>query len=625
MGGIGAMASLNLNHLYKVYPNGKKAVNDFTMDIEDKEFIVFVGPSGCGKSTTLRMIAGLEEISAGELKIGGTVVNDVDPRHRDVAMVFQNYALYPHMTVYNNIAFPLKMAGMPKAKIKEKVTEAAQILGLTEYLNIKPGEMSGGQRQRVALGRALVREPKVMLLDEPLSNLDAKLRTQMRSEITKLHKRIQTTFIYVTHDQAEAMTMGDRIVVMCDGYIQQIDTPTNLYRYPVNKFVAGFIGTPPMNFFTVTLDKNEDNVTVNFPEGKSVMTDYALISRLSKEYFDGRKVTFGVRPEDISVSTGAENAIECAVVSTEILGSETLLYCDVNCQREHYDASETSFIIKASAGTSVKEGDILYVKPDFSRSLFFDIETDICVTPMVPAADSIKVTVCDGELRLGENSVELPVEIDLPDGEYIASFPTDAFLKGGKYSGTAAFAGSTKDGKSLIRMRSGEEEFWLVSDEEIDGETSFTPDYKKFTFAKDGEVVKKCLDTGNVLEGRFIKKKRKQKNQLGLKFDIVFTCGDTQFICPPSVVKRILSVSDRKYTGVDIQLRYSYADVTEGSALTAVPERILDYGNEKFALCDIQGRQAVLPAKGIKDGRISYDIDLEKVAFYEKEADIRLA
>ena len=242
------MASLSLKHISKVYPNGAKAVNDFNMEIDDKEFIVFVGPSGCGKSTTLRMIAGLEDITAGELRIGDRVVNDMEPKDRDIAMVFQNYALYPHMTVYDNIAFGLMMQKVPKDVIHERVLRAAEILGITEYLGRKPKEMSGGQRQRVSLGRAIVREPKVMLLDEPLSNLDAKLRTQMRTEISKLHKQLNTTFIYVTHDQVEAMTMGTRIVVMKNGFVQQIDTPKNLYKYPANKFVAGFIHTQPLYF-----------------------------------------------------------------------------------------------------------------------------------------------------------------------------------------------------------------------------------------------------------------------------------------------------------------------------------------------------------------------------------------
>ena len=258
------MAGLRLEHIYKVYPNGTKAVSDFTMDIKDKEFIVFVGPSGCGKSTTLRMIAGLEEISAGELYIDNHIVNDVEPKDRDIAMVFQNYALYPHMTVYENIAFGLKLRHVPNEEIHKKVLWAAQVLDLTEYLDRKPRAMSGGQRQRVALGRAIIRNPKVMLLDEPLSNLDAKLRAQMRSEIAKLHEDLQTTFIYVTHDQVEAMTLGTRVVVMKLGQIMQVDTPKNLYDYPENLFVAGFIGTPQMNFFKAYLSRNGETDKIKF-------------------------------------------------------------------------------------------------------------------------------------------------------------------------------------------------------------------------------------------------------------------------------------------------------------------------------------------------------------------------
>ncbi len=290
------MADVKLNHIYKVYPNGTKAVNDFTMDIKDKEFIVFVGPSGCGKSTTLRMIAGLEEITAGELYIGDTLVNDVEPKDRDIAMVFQNYALYPHMTVYENMAFGLKLRKLPKAVIDQKVREAAQTLDITEYLDKKPKEMSGGQRQRVALGRAIVREPKVFLLDEPLSNLDAKLRTAMRSEISALHHRLQTTFIYVTHDQVEAMTMGTRIVVMKDGFVQQIDTPTNLYKYPQNVFVAGFIGTPQMNFINAEINVEGDDISF-------VATDAPLRIALPKDFF--------AKAKQADVSHGKKSCLDC--------------------------------------------------------------------------------------------------------------------------------------------------------------------------------------------------------------------------------------------------------------------------------------------------------------------------
>ena len=267
------MADITFKHVKKVYDKGNVVVPDLNLEIKDKEFIVLVGPSGCGKSTTLRMIAGLEEVSDGELYIGDRLVNNVAPKDRDIAMVFQSYALYPHMTVYKNMAFALELRKTPKDEIDKKVHEAAKILGLEEYLDRKPKALSGGQRQRVALGRAMVRNPSVFLLDEPLSNLDAKLRTEMRSQIAALHKRLQTTFVYVTHDQTEAMTMGDRIVVMKDGIIQQVDTPQALYNYPCNKFVAGFIGSPQMNFLNAKVEKNGDNYALAFGEYRIPVTE----------------------------------------------------------------------------------------------------------------------------------------------------------------------------------------------------------------------------------------------------------------------------------------------------------------------------------------------------------------
>jgi multiple sugar transport system ATP-binding protein len=331
------MASVTLKEVYKKYPGGVIAVSDFNMEIKDKEFIILVGPSGCGKSTTLRMIAGLEDISEGELYIGDRLVNDVAPKDRDIAMVFQNYALYPHMTVFENMAFGLKIRRVPKAEITRKVEEAARILDITHLLDRKPKALSGGQRQRVALGRAIVREPQVFLLDEPLSNLDAKLRAQMRTEIAKLHTKLGTTFIYVTHDQTEAMTMGDRICVMKDGYIQQIDSPTNLYNNPVNQFVAGFIGSPQMNFIDAVLRKVDGKYVVEFgvdnkfsveiPEGKA---DDTVLSG----YVD-QEVVMGIRPEaihdeEIFLSNAKTGLINCMVEVTELMGAETYLY--LNCE-----------------------------------------------------------------------------------------------------------------------------------------------------------------------------------------------------------------------------------------------------------------------------------------------------
>ncbi len=332
------MASVSLKNIYKKYPGGVVAVSDFNMEIKDKEFIILVGPSGCGKSTTLRMIAGLEDISEGELFIGDKLVNDVAPKDRDIAMVFQNYALYPHMTVFENMAFGLKLRKVPKAEIARKVEEAARILDISHLLDRKPKALSGGQRQRVALGRAIVREPQVFLLDEPLSNLDAKLRAQMRTEISKLHAKLGTTFIYVTHDQTEAMTMGDRICVMKDGYIQQIDSPTNLYNFPVNQFVAGFIGSPQMNFIDSMLRKVDDKYIVEFgstekkftveiPEGKA---DETILSNLVDQ-----EIVLGIRPEcihdeDMFLSNAKTGVIDCMVEVTEIMGAETFLY--LNCE-----------------------------------------------------------------------------------------------------------------------------------------------------------------------------------------------------------------------------------------------------------------------------------------------------
>ena len=367
------MASLTLKNIYKVYAGGVTAVSDFNLDIEDKEFIVLVGPSGCGKSTTLRMVAGLEEITDGELYIGDKLVNDVAPKDRDIAMVFQNYALYPHMTVYDNMAFGLKLRKTPKQEIDRRVKEAAKILDIEHLLTRKPKALSGGQRQRVALGRAIVREPKVFLMDEPLSNLDAKLRVQMRTEITKLHQRLQTTFIYVTHDQTEAMTMGSRIVVMKDGFIQQVDTPQNLYDYPTNLFVAGFIGTPQMNFFTVTLEKRGTDVYAVFGENAIKIPKGKLQKFVSDSYI-GKEVYMGVRPENIHDEEGFINAspdskIKVSVEIVELMGSETYLYLKTS-------GKEGNIIARVDPRSTARSGNTIEVAFDVNRLHFFDKDTE---------------------------------------------------------------------------------------------------------------------------------------------------------------------------------------------------------------------------------------------------------
>ncbi|MCL2853215.1 MAG: sn-glycerol-3-phosphate ABC transporter ATP-binding protein UgpC [Defluviitaleaceae bacterium] len=368
------MAGISLKNIFKVYPGNVTAVHDFSLEIEDKEFIILVGPSGCGKSTTLRMVAGLEDITDGELYIGDRLVNEVAPKDRDIAMVFQNYALYPHMTVYNNMAFGLKLRKEPKEVIRQKVHAAAKILDIEHLLERKPKALSGGQRQRVALGRAMVRNPAVFLLDEPLSNLDAKLRTSMRSEISKLHKKLQTTFIYVTHDQIEAMTMGDRIVVMKDGFIQQVDTPQNLYNNPVNLFVAGFIGTPQMNFLNTTVHKTGDKYFARFGETMiPILPERASSDNIAK-YID-KEITVGIRPEHLHVEKagmepGEYISIDVNIDIAELMGAEIYIYG--NC-------SDTNLIAKVLPKDSPQAGTVAKLAISCADVHLFDSETGMVI------------------------------------------------------------------------------------------------------------------------------------------------------------------------------------------------------------------------------------------------------
>ncbi|WP_453990657.1 ABC transporter ATP-binding protein [Bacillus nitroreducens] len=361
------MAELVLDHIYKVYDNKVTAVEDFNLHIKDKEFIVFVGPSGCGKSTTLRMIAGLEEISDGDFYIDNKRVNDVAPKDRDIAMVFQNYALYPHMSVYDNMAFGLKLRKFPKDEIDRRVKDAAKILGLEEYLDRKPKALSGGQRQRVALGRAIVRDAKVFLMDEPLSNLDAKLRVQMRAEISKLHQRLQTTTIYVTHDQTEAMTMATRLVVMKDGIIQQVGAPKEVYDNPENVFVAGFIGSPAMNFFPGKLKDGVftiADVNIAVPEGKMKV--------LREQGYVNKDVILGIRPEDIHdepvfIESSQGSKINARIEVSELTGAETMLYSQLG---------GTDFVSRVDSRTQAQPGETIELAFDMNKCHFFDADTE---------------------------------------------------------------------------------------------------------------------------------------------------------------------------------------------------------------------------------------------------------
>ena len=369
------MGNMSFKNINKIYPNGFHAVKDFNLEVQDKEFIIFVGPSGCGKTTTLRMVAGLEEISSGELSIDGRVVNDVEPKDRDIAMVFQNYALYPHMTVYDNMAFGLKLRKVPKKEIDKMVREAAKILDLEPLLDRKPKALSGGQRQRVAMGRAIVRNPRVFLMDEPLSNLDAKLRGQMRIELAKLHERLGATIIYVTHDQVEAMTLGTRIVVMNAGVVQQVDTPQALYETPANLFVAGFIGAPQMNFLDAVCEVQGEKVVLDLGESKITLGGEKA-KKIIEGGYDGKTVVMGIRPENVSddaedIAAHPDTVIESTVRVYELLGAEVYLF---------FDYAGTNFTARVKPGTTARTGDHIKIALEASKIHVFDKETEMAIT-----------------------------------------------------------------------------------------------------------------------------------------------------------------------------------------------------------------------------------------------------
>ncbi len=769
------MASLHLKNIYKVYPNGTKAVNDFSMDIEDKEFVVFVGPSGCGKSTVLRMIAGLEEITAGELKIDEAVVNDVDCKDRDTAMVFQNYALYPHMTVADNMAFPLKMAKLTKeqkaalksridgrfppirsaksfrkiakkeyllkmhkkadalsqaeldaialrgeelysqyseakaknaetrklyrvnkkivltkedkaeiskdlkevfprsfknfilkplhlltlrheyivglreekhlqrpisllhnlfrpiyaARVKReemymRVVEIADILGLKEYLGVKPGDMSGGQRQRVALGRAMVRDPKVFLLDEPLSNLDAKLRTQMRSEITKLHNRLQTTFIYVTHDQVEAMTMGDRIVVMKKGTVQQIDTPIDLYTYPKNLFVAGFIGTPSMNFFDAVVELDGKEASVTFAGGKRLNFSAEYLKKFERKYL-GKKVTFGVRPEDVFLTEGG---IECVVLGVEMLGSETLLYCDFDTQNKaNYESGTYPFILKTAGVCPHRSGDIIRVNIDFANAHYFDAETEVSVMDRLVRYNDLPVTIEGGKLFLGGVGADLPPALQGLEGAFDALFPATAVQSGDAYPARVLESEQLKEG-TLTRIEVGSQRLYALGEGGIEGGIKL--DWHTLSISRDGEVVRPALETQNALAVKLRKRKLSKEERKALPpeerrdMDIFVECGDVSMRCPFNVLKRLLGASDRKLFGVDLELHFGEDALLPGDTFKANILERYDFGEKKYARAECLGAKIVLPYEG-EGETVSFDIDLNTAGVYDAAHGIKFA
>ena len=614
------MASLSLKHVYKVYPNGAKAVNDFNMQIDDKEFIVFVGPSGCGKSTTLRMIAGLEEITAGELKIGDVVVNDVEPKDRDIAMVFQNYALYPHMTIYENIAFSLQLRKIPdvkrdangqpvldkegnpikimrkytKQELSAKVHEAATILGITEYLGRKPKEMSGGQRQRVALGRAIVREPKVMLLDEPLSNLDAKLRTQMRSEIVKLHKKLNTTFIYVTHDQVEAMTMGTRIVVMKDGYIKQIDTPKNLYKYPNNKFVAGFIGTPQMNFFDGTLTKEGDNVNVAFSNANTAITvPYAVLRKATPDYLDGSKpVCIGFRAEDVTLDaeTVAKSTakIKVKISHWEELGTETLVYGDINLNADGFAESPTRIIIKATGFQEFQPDTICEAAINVEALHLFDAQTEENVMPRIPVQNFVDCEVKGGQMSFLGNTIQLPPAIKCDDGNGQLLIPPNAINFEGKIK-AKVLACENINGQILVTLNVNGGILYALAQSELEGNVNIGLDCKKLII-KVGNTAITPMPQVNGMRGTFAKEKVVEVVN-GKKVKTTRYClvvADTKLHAPAVAPKIIAAMDGRSAYNSTFRYEWSPYDISIAeNGIKAQVSEVLNYGDEMFVKCAV--------------------------------------
>ncbi len=633
------MSKLKLNHIYKVYSNGVKAVNDFSMEIEDKEFIVFVGPSGCGKSTTLRMIAGIEEITAGELYIGDEYMNYVAPKNRDIAMVFQNYALYPHMTVYDNMAFGLKLRHLSKEEIDRRIKEAANILGITEYLDRKPNAMSGGQRQRVALGRAIVREPKVFLLDEPLSNLDAKLRTAMRAEISKLHRRLQTTFIYVTHDQTEAMTMGTRIVVMKDGYIQQIDTPSNLYRYPCNQFVAGFIGTPQMNFFAGKLVKEGDHVKVLLDGTDLELSAPAQYFRkVNKKYLTGDvPVTIGIRAEHITTNTKEYPHIaKCRIMNVEELGVNDQVYADFNLEASDLsiEDSATKLILRAPACSHFAPGEVVDVAINLNEMHVFDQQTGESVIPRIPKFAQVVADVADGKLCIDAQKIALPSALAVENGACELEVPTSAVKIGGSVKAKIIDVEDV-NGTTLLTLSVGDQVLFATDDKNSNyqlGNVEIDIDLKQITLLRSGETIVNALPEVNVIDGSILKEKVvatevvNGKERKVKKTSYSMFIGGHKFLCSPQITDEIFSHVNEKICGCALRFNFQVAAAKIAQdGMQAVVEKVLDYGTEKYALAKVGETQIVVKLDGDEVGEeIAISVAPEDITVVEPTLGIRL-
>lgn len=654
------MANLNLTHIYKVYPNGVKAVNDFNINIENGEFVVFVGPSGCGKSTTLRMIAGLEDITSGELFIDGELCNYKEPKDRDIAMVFQNYALYPHMTVFENMAYGLRNRKIIKEEINQKVTWAAKMLDLTAYLTRKPSEMSGGQKQRVALGRALVRDPKVFLLDEPLSNLDAKLRAQMRTEITKLHQKVQSTFIYVTHDQVEAMTMGTRIVVMKDGFVQQIDTPINLYKKPANKFVAGFIGTPQMNFFKAKLLEKKGIVDVIFENGASIRIPYDSIGKISPLYLDGdQEVIVGFRPENIHPEKGS-NTIPVTINVIEQLGNESIIYGEFKdpIDEEH----PINVVLKGSSSILYRIGDVINVSFDADAICLFDPYTEQSIVHEEPKSYLFKSVYDNGYINILGKQFRLPQTICErlgKDKEYLIEIPVEAFVDGEEV--TFSIEGIETGSNGLLAKTSCQGRYFYFPTEIKMRRESISKDIL-FDLVSFMDISKRVVKKPDNEEENVVKPKKKlfaKKQEKKMVQEVSAPTYDVEPVNPNLVLDGRLPKEGKEFyfetSGLKVPAIRDYiikAAAIDGRAchkktygfifpvssieivpegegtLTASVEEILDYGRNRYASCKIGESSFLLPLKKdqkLSENQIHVSLDFTKLRIISKENGIIIA
>lgn len=626
------MAYLKLNRIYKVYPNGVKAVNDFSIDIEDKEFIVFVGPSGCGKSTTLRMIAGLEEITAGELFLEDKLINDIEPENRDIAMVFQNYALYPHMSVYDNMAFGLKNRKVKDSIIKEKIAEAVKILDLEGYLEKKPREMSGGQAQRVALGRAIVRNPKVFLFDEPLSNLDAKLRASMRSEITKLHKKLQTTFIYVTHDQVEAMTMGTRIVVMKDGFVQQIDKPMNLYYNPLNKFVAGFIGTPQMNFFTITLTRKKDKVLMNFADKANYEVHFDQVAKIDEKYLNGDlEIYLGVRPEHFSISK-KKTGLSIVVNFYEQLGDEVIIYGNLESDHDDFKITEDNhaIIVKGSADDNIQIGDIINLAIKEDKFHLFDLESEISLLPTIPLHSSVDGVTKENKLNLFDNNIVMPPALlnKIKVGKKLQfEISPNAFVPGKDFSLPIVKIEKIND-RFLAHLKYDNKYiFAYVSSEEKIGDVfNFSLFFDQIKVIQDDTVVLETMQQDIKIHGQLISKIN--KNGWRLTRDYRLELANIKLPLSKEDGDKIVAIDGRKATKKPYLLNLSASKIVkrEEGLISGIISETFDYGHITFASLQIGEElvRIILPQELKDETSVSLNIERENLEIWHEQLDFRI-